>query len=566
MTQTWKKVTALGLCAALALGGVGIAFAENNATAEEPQISAAPSEEKTEEVTAVSKDETVYVLTENDGTVQKIIVSDWLKNTFAENTLSDRSELSEIKNVKGEEGYTESGDSKVWDAQGNDIYYRGNIDKELPVSLRVTYTLDGTEISPAELAGKSGKVTIRFDYENRQYERVEVNGSKEKIYVPFAMLTGMILDNETFRNVSVSNGKLINDGDRTVIVGVAFPGLQENLNVSTEKIELPSYVEVTADVTDFSLGMTVTLATNEVFNDLNTDDFNLTDGMGDSIKELTDAMEQLMDGSSALYDGLYALAEKSEELAMGVNQLDDGAKALWDGTVSADAGAGQLQAGLTELSGGLNSLSASSGDLQNGAKQVFDSLLSTATAQLQGAGLSVPALSIENYSDVLGGIITQLGGATAETAQSVVTLKASLDSYMQFYQGVMAYTGGVDSVAAGANTLSVGANTLKAGTEQLKNGAETLYSGTATLKNSMPTLTSGVEQLRDGAKELSDGLVTFNEQGVQKLVELIDGDLEGIVDRLKATVTVSQNYQNFTGLSDDMDGQVKFIYRTAEVK
>lgn len=146
----------------------------------------------------------------------------------------------------------------VWDAQGNDIYYQGNIQKELPVGLSVRYYLDGKSVSPEELKGKSGKVTIRFDYENRQYETVQINGVNQRIYVPFAMLTGMILDNDTFQNVQITNGKLVNDGDRTVVVGLAFPGLQENLNLSRDDLSIPDSVEITADVTNFSLGMTVT--------------------------------------------------------------------------------------------------------------------------------------------------------------------------------------------------------------------------------------------------------------------------------------------------------------------
>lgn len=133
-----------------------------------------------------------------------------------------------MENVKGDETYTVGGDgARVWDAQGNDIYYQGSIEKELPVSLSVSYRLNGQSISPAELAGKSGRVTIRFDYKNNQYETVEIDGKQEKIYVPFVMLTGVLLDNEIFSDVTVSGGKLINDGSRTVVAGIAVSGASE---------------------------------------------------------------------------------------------------------------------------------------------------------------------------------------------------------------------------------------------------------------------------------------------------------------------------------------------------
>ncbi len=161
-----------------------------------------------------------------------LFLQDWIKNSVGSNSFSDKSELTNVENVKGDETYTMNSDHmRVWDAQGNDIYYQGNIEKELPVNLSVSYKLDGKNISSSELVGKSGKVTIRFDYTNNQYETVEIDGKQEKINVPFAMLTGMILDNDVFSNVEVSNGKLLNDGDHTVIAGIAFPGLQSNLNL-----------------------------------------------------------------------------------------------------------------------------------------------------------------------------------------------------------------------------------------------------------------------------------------------------------------------------------------------
>ena len=309
----------------------------------------------------------------------------------------------------------------VWDAQGNDIYYQGDIQKELPVGLTVRYTLNGKAVSPEQLKGQSGKVTIRFDYENHQYETVQINGQNQRIYVPFAMLTGMILDNDTFRNVTVSNGKLVNDGDRTVVVGLAFPGLQENLNLSRDQLSIPSSVEITADVTDFSLGMTVTLACNDLFSQLGDADLGSLDAAG-SLNKLTDAMDQLLNGSSALYDGLTTLLDKSGELAAGVEELAQGAAAIKAGADSLDEGAAELKAGLADLSEGLNKLSANSAALNGGAEQVFNSLLETATAQIRAKGLTVPDLTIENYAEELNKLIKSLDETTVyENALTQVT-------------------------------------------------------------------------------------------------------------------------------------------------
>ena len=420
MNKKVTKIIAICLCAALCLGGAGVAFAQTGSKQESAQPTAAQKAADLQQ--KISKDETVYVLAGADGSVQKIIVSDWLKNELGSASLTDKSGLSNIENVKGDESYSINGDNMtVWDAQGNDIYYQGNIQKELPVGLSVRYYLDGKSVSPEELKGKSGKVTIRFDYENRQYETVQINGQNQRIYVPFAMLTGMILDNDTFRNVTVSNGKLVNDGDRTVVVGLAFPGLQENLNLSRDQLSIPSSVEITADVTDFSLGMTVTLACNDLFSQLGDVDLGSLDAAG-SLNKLTDAMDQLLNGSSALYDGLTTLLDKSGELAAGVEELAQGAAAIKAGADSLDEGAAELKAGLADLSEGLNKLSANSAALNGGAEQVFNSLLETATAQIRAKGLTVPDLTIENYAEELNKLIKSLDETTVyENALTQVT-------------------------------------------------------------------------------------------------------------------------------------------------
>lgn len=709
------KPVSILLCGVLLVGGVGATVhatsVTNTAPAEVTEAAPAASENKAQ--SEVRKDETVYVLAGADGNVEKIIVSDWIKNTLGSTMLSDQSDLSNVEAVREGESYTMNGDNmRVWDANGNDVYYQGDIALEVPVALSVSYKLDGRSVSPSELAGQSGKVTIRFDYTNHQSETVEIDGTKEEIYVPFAMLSGMILNNDSFTNVEVSNGKLINDGDRTVVVGIAFPGLQDNLAVDSDKLEIPDYVEITADVTDFEMSNTITVATNEVFNDLDTEELDSFDDLKASLNDLTDAMEQLMDGSSQLYDGLCTLLDKSGELISGIDQLAEGAERLKTGTGTLSSGASDLADGASALASGLGELASNSDSLNAGSRQVFDSLLSMADSQLAAAGLSVPKLTIENYAETLNALIASLDetsvaeqahaaaleavtsqvyasrdtitaavtatvqqeisvqvtaavrsnveeqvlaamGLTRESyesgiadgtiseeqqaqisatvdnqmnsdsvkaafdqqvaaqlqteqvqaliaakteeqipilieqnmnsaevqgkitaaleqaksgAASISALKQQLDSYNTFYVGLNQYTAGVASAKSGADALNAGAGQLKAGSAELNAGANDLYNGILTLKNGTPALTKGVTDLRDGAMSLSDGLKQLNEEGIQKLVDAVDGDLGGLVTRIRATADVSKNYNSFSGISDDMSGQVKFIYRTDSIE
>lgn len=385
-----KQVAALGLALAVAgsAAGVGIYAANRPAapqTAEEaPRVmEVGPGAEET-----LHRDETVYVIANTDGSVRRIIVSDWIQNGLAAAQVEERSELSQVEAVKGSATYTLGQDNaRVWDAQGQDLYYQGSIEKALPVDMTVTYQMDGQTVTPGQIAGKSGHVTIRFDYENRQYEMVEIDGTEEKIYVPFAMLTGLLLDSDRFTNVTVSNGKLFCDGSHTAVVGVAFPGLQEDLAMEKDRLDIPDYVEIEADVKDFSLATAVTVASSGLFDQLDDETLEklelgeLTDGIG----RMTDAMDQLMDGSSQLYDGLCTLLDSSQQLIDGVDRLCQG----------------------------LNELTAHNSQLNGGAKQVFESLIAAADSQLQTSGLTVPELTVDNYSQVLESLLQQLDGASA---------------------------------------------------------------------------------------------------------------------------------------------------------
>ena len=177
-----------------------------------------------------AKEETVYLITDANGKVNQTIVSNWLKNGSANAQILDETELVDIENVKGEETFTQNGRQITWQADGQDIYYRGTTTKEMPISEQVTYYLDGKEIAPEELGGKSGKVTIRFDYTNHARTVAKIDGRQADIYVPFTVVSGMIL-NDGFRNVRVNNGRVLSDGNRMIAIGIAMPGLKESLDI-----------------------------------------------------------------------------------------------------------------------------------------------------------------------------------------------------------------------------------------------------------------------------------------------------------------------------------------------
>lgn len=646
-----------------------------------------------------TKDETVYVLANAEGEAKRVIVSDWLTNPDGEKDLADATTLKDAKAVKGS-AFLKDG---VWyNADGADVYYQGDAEDALPVNLTVSYTLDGEAKTAAEMTGKSGRVTIRV--------ACDVKETKDGVKVPFAALTAALLDNDVFTNIEVTNGKFLDDGDRTVVVGWALPGLQETLKLDAETVTLPEYVEISADAKNFEAPTTLTVVTNELFSAVDVDSIDATE-LTENINRLKDGMAQLKDGASRLADGVSALRDGAKTLADGATELKNGAEALkeganplGDGVSQLNDGATALETGSAQLTEGLNTLTANNEALASGATKLFETVLGIANTQLSAAMENAPTLTIENYEETLtalldacseAGIDKQLhdqveavvnqnrakieeavtakvretvaaqveeavrenvtaqvlaamdmtpdtykaaveSGALTDAqknqiaaavdaqmksqevkavlaqqteqtmgsdeikatieqnvneqvealtqqnmaskdvqakraaaleqgqaaAASLTALKAQLDDYRTFYDGLNAYLAGTAQAANGASELKTGAAQLAAGTEELNGKVPALLEGIGSLSNGMNTLTENLPSLTDGVQQLLDGLNTFDEEGVSKLVSLVEDDLADMLDRVKAALNAANAYTTYTSLGENMTGRVRFVWRT----
>ena len=378
------------------------------------------------------KDETVYVIAGSDGSPEKIIVSEWLKNTEKASKLEDSSELKNIKNVKDNAKYVIDKDNmKVWTAEGKDVYYQGEIDKKLPVDISVSYTLDGKNVSAKELAGKSGRVTIKYSYKNNEARTVNVDGQSLTMYVPFSVVTGLVLDDKAFSNVEVTNGRVINDGKRNIVMGFALPGMKENLGDAANSLNLPETFEVTADVKNFSVETSISVVSSELFANFSNDKLSSLDGIKSQLDEFANSANKLADGSSQLYDGLGTLLEKAGEIKTGTLKLYRGAVSLNDGAKQFVAGTDELYKGTGELNEGLQALSSKSEQLNNGAAQIFDSLIAQANTELSARGLGAVSMTKDNYSSVLTSIIKNMDEGNV---RAIATQKARQTVEAQVHQ------------------------------------------------------------------------------------------------------------------------------------
>ena len=444
------------------------------------------------------KEETVYVIADADGNPTETIVSAWLKNPDGADTLTDHAELTDIKNVKGDETFTVSENGAVtWQANGNDIHYQGTTTQQLPVTTAITYELDGKTVSAQELAGATGHLAITFRYTNHTATQRTVNGKTVTLYQPFLVVSGLMLDDAKANNVTVTHGKILHTGDRTVAVGMAMPGLRESLGLDGMRtqdgksldLDIPEAVTVEADVSGFTLLTTVTVIENSPLQDLDLSNVSSLDELRSALTQLTDASTRLVEGSSALYDGVDALHTGVGELAAGANQVDTGAGKLAGGAATLADGARHASDGAAALSDGAKALSDGSAALRDGAAQVD----SGAKALSDGA------------KQAADGADTLSGGAKA-LADGAATISENMDTL----------SGGLDTLSGGATQVSGGLAQLQSQVAGLPAGVQALYNGLLRVKAALKgdqgqSVYEGAAALRDGAAALAAGLVSGDE-------------------------------------------------------
>lgn len=621
----------------------------------------------------ISKDESVYVNADESGATTKITVSNWLKNAGINGTINDESDLKDIQNVKGDETFTQNGDDVQWSAGSNDIYYQGTTDKELPVGVEIKYELDGKEIAAKDLLGQSGKLKITVSYTNKSKSTQTINGEKQEMYTPFVMATGIILPDDKFSNVEVDDGKIINEGSNNIVVGFGMPGMAESLDLDEDAADkLPEGFTITADVTNFSIGNTITFASPSILSDLELDDIDDLDDLENKLEKLVDSSEDLVDGSKKLSNKMGELEDKFDDYQDGEKSLNKGIKDLVNGGTT-------LKKGVKDYTNGVDTLAKGTQSYVNGAKQItdgnkklyeavkdmpssykefsdglqaytkgVDTLADTKTAKQLTDGADAVTAGIGTLNENLGKLESSYDnyklladGLKAQAAQiSDPTQKATILAYVQkleeLYRGQKASVGALVSATNKESTLKSGASQVAVGIKKVMTGAQTLSGNSATLRSadqkltsSIATLTASVKKLSEGSKKLSsndrkllagakkilkasksvksgsdklinganklkkgsnklhkatgkvadgigklsdaaddlyEGMDKFDQKGIQKLNNVYEDDIKTLKTRLEKLTDMSKDYTNFSGISKGMDGKVKFVIETAEVK
>ena len=579
-----KKLILIVLSAALLLSACGQATeaapAEEPVTASTVTTAETASSPKTTP-NGVDKAETVYAKANADGTVTETTVEVTLKAQDGQ-TIPDTAALRDITNKEGDEDYTCGADNALtWQNHGTSITYEGKSDAALPVTTRVTYYLDGQKIAPDALAGRSGRVRIRFDYTNHTRETVTVDGQDYTVCVPFTAVTALILDGTKFTNIEAENGKVMDLDGQTAVLGMAMPGLADSLCLSgfepMKDVEIPAFFEISADVTDFALDFTATILTPSALDDLDLSGIEDLTDLSDALDKLTDATDEVADGAGALADGIQAYYDGFHQYADGVKNLNEGAQTLADSLTQLYDNGQTLLTGIHTLRDGLSTVSGSVSSGTGTAGKETQAKLSEALtpaitdygttlvtdvcsdAELQAA---LGTLTPEQQKVLLSALQNALGKAAAKDTPAFAGTVATTASELL----MQSMPGDFAQLLAGLDQLAQGTDTYMKAVGQVSQGASTLADGSAQLNDASAELYGGLAELHDGAAALRNGVQEFSKKAGKERGDDFGDGLQNVVRRLKAVQQAGKAYQTFTGLADGMTGNVKFIVETAEIK
>ena len=488
------------------------------------------------------RDESVYVDMDADGNITSVVSSVYLGNPSKEDSLTDYTTLTNIKNIAGLDSPTVEGQAVTFKADGEDVIYQGNGEGDaLPFSISITYTLDGKRVQAAELAGQSGHLCITIQVTNREMHTVTVDEEAVDLYVPFTVICMYTFD-ETFSNVTTS-GKLTNQAGANTVMGVLMPGLRESLDdLDNESIQDTLTIET--DVRNLSLPEATLIGMVGLVDESDLSGIDDVQELMDGLDEMEDATRKLRDGAKELRDGSQEYTDGTVEFADGARELADGALEAADGGAQLTDGIGQTYDGIDKLYKELEAMGSmgggsggEGGDTGSGSEEIEAAM--TWLYQQQ----TTDPTNAKNAKALL---------AYIEALQAGLEAVAGMQTKMQqLLSGIGALRTGVKELYDGAYELAWGLYDLASGADELADGAVELADGSG--------------ELTDGIDELYDGLRDFHRDGMQELVDETSS-INVSLSRKDALLDLSDGYNEFSAAKEVENGSVQFIFTVEEIE
>lgn len=518
---------------------------------------------------ALAKEETVYGKLNSDGSVKTLFVNEHLINTERLDSIEDYSDLEDIVNINSDSTYQRRDNLLTWDSKGKDIFYQGKTTKQIPVTIEITYRLNGEEIELQNLIGKKGHVEISLKYKNQDAHSVKVNGRNETLYTPFVVAMTTMIPSKNNSNIKVSNGKVVDSGNGYMIVGLSTPGLYESLGL--EEFKDLDRVEISYDTEKFELSSIYSVMTPKLIDSSDLDIFEKLDSLYGNIGKLQDSMNQIEEGSKTILEGLTTMNEGSRTIATNLTTVLEKLEEIKNGAVSIDEGLTQILNQLTVVKESL----ASSENLEKLSKmkvliQQNEQTITSLQGKLKELKDAYYSYGLENisYEDLLATNLelyqvkynyeysyeSNLGLLTLLTTNNEA-LKTSLETLE-----TSSYT-----ISSLVDTLNGYLVKLEEGASKLSNGTNALKEGVSLLNSKMNELANGTSVLANGMTTLDSGIVTFNKEGIQTLTR-ISSKISGLSSKMEALMKLGDNYQTVSLSQKGVEENTKFILVVDGVK
>lgn len=578
-------------------------------------------------INQVTKDENVYIILNSDGTIDKEIVSCWLHSDEGLKNVNDSSYLTNITNVKSDVVPSIDGETVKWDTEDTDVYYSGTIEKVAPVSVAITYTLDGEEITAEDLIGKTGTVSISLKFANNIKEEKVINGESRDIYTPFAVAVVMDFPNKIFTSVQSENSQIITDANNQIVYHLSFPGLKENFDgllddtLKSVKENLSDEYTITASVENFEMPKILIAVTSDLVQlgdvDIKTQMTTLSEGL----TELESASTELEDGVALLSETLIDMDGKMGELKNGYSLYNEALGDALTGSVELIKGSSQLMNASSlleskvtdELIPGLqgsavlqNQLTTEMNKLESSLKRMDIPDLTATQIQLAGAvssvcdassdatikiltGKTIENLTSEQQAMIMGARKQITDNATTQISEMMSTmdlndlnmLKESLlkiETLSNQLMGAMElltdslYNPDDDinnpkTLANAIIALSKGSEGLYAGMTEMGKGMTALQDASGDVNSNIGLFKEGTKELSEKAAELNVGMEQFVDEGLSQIFNkeaVLNADsVMEVMDEMK---TQSLSYHSFSGATESQDTSIRFIMKIKGVE
>ena len=504
-------------------------------------------------VQALTKDETVYAKLDSTGKVKKVTVTNHLINDEKKDTIIDYSNLTNIENTSGNERFKVKDSKITWEANKKDIYYKGNTKSELPVSLNINYKLDNKNMKISNMLGKKGHVDIELKYTN--------NIKEDNLYVPFTVITSTILDGSKVSNIKVNNGKIVSNGNNYIVAGIALPGLYESLNF--DSLKDMDTITISFDTTNFNLPSIYSVVTPKVVDSIDLDKLNGLDNiyynmdvLSNSSKQLVDGSRKINEGANTIYNGVSLSLEK---LKNNQDTIDDNTLSVIQNKVSNETVATienrkeeimkQAIEKVIEKEEETHQIKNASDCGIDNNEGLLNALKLAAHQEMQTTEQGKQA-----YDACQAGVSDYCIYVTQAEEQAINKMKEAMyNSAIELAKQTAANTAYQTALSVAKETAdSVSGVVAK---EVFKQTKETVLNRVVL---SLEELKQGLETLKNGTNELQLGLETFNNQGINKLTNIVNQDIKPNIDKVKRLKRLAHNYNTFTG-TKNIDTTTKFI-------